>query len=127
MSSPSCAMIKRTMGKKFLRDSSTFKQLAVGFGSCLASDRITVDGELVGLMYRETPDNALDSGWRFLVGDESEEYTAEPGNFGLFDVNTIANYDPAITAQLEAPVGTAFVRVGNGFKVDDQFSFPEEA
>ena len=33
---------------------------------------------------------------RFLAGDESEEYLQNPQNLGLFDVNTIANYDSEI-------------------------------
>jgi hypothetical protein len=114
------------MEKRYFRDSSTFKALAVGFGSCLASDWITVHGKSVGLMYREAPSGDADSGWRFLAGDESEEYMADSQHFGLFDVNTIANYDPAITAHLDAPLGTALVRTGNSFTVDGEFQFPVE-
>lgn len=65
---------------------------------------------LVGLMYREEPQNDLDSGWRFLAGDESHDYANKPPNLGLFDVNTIANYDPAIVDKLDAPFGSTFVR-----------------
>jgi hypothetical protein len=61
-------------------------------------------------MYRENGDTNLDSGWRFFAGDESEEYTADPANFGLYDVNTIANYDPTIVQFLDAPVGSVFRR-----------------
>jgi hypothetical protein len=56
-------------------------------------------------MYRETADNDLDSGWRFLAGDESDEYVADPRNVELFDVNTVANYEPAIVPLLSATVG----------------------
>jgi hypothetical protein len=105
------------MSKKYFRDSSTFKPIATGFGSCFASDRITVQGAEVGYMYRETPDNDFDSGWRFFAGDESDEYVENPQNFGIFDVNTIANYDPAITACLEASFGTKFCRNGNSFHI----------
>jgi hypothetical protein len=102
-----------TVSKTYYRDPSTFNNVAVGFGSCIASDRITVHGTLVGLMYREQPDNDLDSGWRFLAGDESDEYANTPQNLGLFDVNTIANYDPAIIDNLNAPFGSTFVRKGD--------------
>ena len=54
-----------TMTKTYCWDSSTFENVVVGFGSCIASDRITVDGALVGLMYREVPQNDLNSGWRY--------------------------------------------------------------
>ncbi len=86
------------------------QNLAGGRGGCIASDRITVDGEPVGYMYREAPHNDLDSGWRFLAGDESEAFMADSGNHGVYDVNTIANYDPSIIPFLDAPQGSAFVR-----------------
>ena len=40
---------------------------------CIATDRIMVDGEKVGYMYRENPDFVGDSGWRFTAGDEDDE------------------------------------------------------
>jgi hypothetical protein len=61
-------------------------------------------------MYRERGDNDFDSGWRFLAGDESDEYLSIPANFELYDVNTIANYDPEIIPYLNAPVGYANLR-----------------
>jgi len=114
------------MAQKYFRDGSTFKNIAVGFGSCIVSDRITVDGALVGFMYREAPDDKYDSGWRFLAGDESDEYANTPRNLGLYDVNTIANYDPAITEHLDAPVGTACVREGGILVVDPTRVIPLE-
>lgn len=86
------------------------RPLAEGFGACFATDRITVDGEKVGFMYREDPDNDVDSGWRFVAGDESDEYMDNPENLGVYDVNTLANYDPSILDHLKSPVGSAFAR-----------------
>lgn len=34
---------------------------------CLATDQITVEGMKVGYMYRESPLNEFDSGWRFFL------------------------------------------------------------
>jgi hypothetical protein len=36
--------------------------------------------------------------WRVALfsGDESQAYTDDPGKWALYDVNTIANYDPTI-------------------------------
>lgn len=96
--------------KTFRICADDIKPLATGFGSCLASDRITVDGMKVGYMYREAPDDRIDSGWRFFAGDESEQYSADHNNFAIYDVNTIANYDAAITALLENPFPCAFER-----------------
>jgi hypothetical protein len=67
-------------------------------------------------MYRESPRDLIDSGWHFFSGEESQEYAAEPGNFAIYDVNTIANYDPSIIAYLDAPIGSAFGR-GEGGKL----------
>jgi len=96
--------------KDFILTAQEMKPLATGRGSCLASDRITVDGRPVGFMYREKGDSEFDSGWRFLAGDESDDYTSDPAHFELYDVNTIANYDPTIITHLDAPIGFAYAR-----------------
>jgi hypothetical protein len=83
-------------------------------GGCIASDRITVDGEPVGFMYRDQPANELDSGWRMMAGDESEDYMDEPSNHEVYDLNTIANYDPDIVPLLDAPIGAEFERSEEG-------------
>ena len=111
------------MTKRFALAASEIKPLAEGRGSCIASDRITVAGQGVGFMYREVPANDLDSGWRFLSGEESQEFADDPANFALYDVNTIANYDPGIIAHLDAPAFSAFARdadtgTGNFVAVD---------
>ena len=79
-------------------------------------------------MYREEPAHSqiADSGWRFFAGDESEEYTADPSNLEIYDINTIANYDPEITACLDAPFGSAFARDGGGALVRVPFEPPED-
>lgn len=100
--------------KQYHLAAELIKPVAVGFGACYATDRIVVDGKLVGYCYREEPDNSVDSGWRFFAGDESQDYLNNPSNLALYDINTIANYDPAITALLEAPTGTAFERDETG-------------
>jgi hypothetical protein len=61
-------------------------------------------------MYRQTPATTQDSGWRFMSGFESDEYMSDPTNQGIFNVNTIANYDPEIIPLLDSPVGSAFER-----------------
>ena len=96
--------------KKFHLAASEIRPVATGYGSCFATDMITVDGRRVAFMYREAPDNDVDSGWRFMSGFESEDYMDDPANHGVYDVNTIANYDPEIVQFLDAPVGSAFER-----------------
>jgi hypothetical protein len=98
--------------KRFKIAGVDIKQLVAGYGGCFATDMITVEGRKVGYMYREPPDFAEDSGWRFFSGKESEEYLEDVGHTGVYDVNTIANYDSAIIPLLDAPVGSAFERRG---------------
>jgi hypothetical protein len=87
------------------------KPLVNNLDSCLCTDRITVDGQPIGFMYREIPDDGEDSGWRFLSGTETQAYIDDPTNSGLYEVNTIANYDTAIIPYLDAPFGAEFERV----------------
>ena len=98
------------MTKNFAIKGADIKPLATRRGYCYASDRITVDGEPVGFMYREDRDHGGDSGWRFLAGDESEDYASDAANFAIYDVNTIANYDRDIIPLLDAPIGSAYSR-----------------
>jgi len=98
------------MTKTYYLTSSEIRELVPGRGSCIASDRILIDGARVGYLYREPPDNEIDSGWRFFSGDESQEYTDNASNFALYDVNTVANYDPQIIPLLDAPYGSAYER-----------------
>jgi hypothetical protein len=100
--------------KHFWLPASAIRPLATGRGSCIASDLITVEGRPVCYMYREVPDKSVDSGWRFFSGDESQEYTDEASNFAMYDVNTIANYDPDIIEFLDSPPGSAFGRERGG-------------
>ncbi len=113
------------MKKTFFLKASEIRPLAQGHGGCIATDRITVQGRKVGFMYRVEPTRAEDSGWCFMAGDESQAYMDDPGNHGIYDVNTIANYDPEIVPLLDAPVGSAFERSGAGL-VPVDYAPPED-
>ena len=103
--------------KKFKLSPEEIAPIATGFGGCMASDRITVDGAKVGYMYRENPVRPQDSGWRFLAGDEDDSYMADLTRHDVYDVNTIANYDPDVLPWLESPPGSGFERtVEGGFR-----------
>jgi hypothetical protein len=108
------------MAKCFKLEPSQIQPLAKGRGSCIASDHITVEGRPVGYMYRENPDNRVDSGWRFFSGTESQDFADNPDNFAMYDVNTIANYDPSIIPFLDEAPGSAWGR-------DDIGGFAREA
>jgi hypothetical protein len=94
--------------KSFRLSADQIKPLAEGRGGCFASDTITVGGRKVAWMYREAPDFDVDSGWRFFSGFEPEN--DEPSKWEVYDVNTIANYDPDIIPLLDATAGSAFER-----------------
>lgn len=89
---------------------------------CFATDRILVDGEKVGYMYREEPadGNDWDSGWRFTAGDENQEYMDDPDHSGIYALNTICNYDEEITELLDSPYGTAYIRIDGRLVLDEQ-------
>jgi hypothetical protein len=97
--------------KQFKLKKDQFERLVYGYGSCIASDQITVDGRSVGFMYREPSSRDIDSGWRFLSGFESEAYMGDTRNHAAYDINTIANYDREIIPLLDSPPGSAFERI----------------
>ena len=102
-------MSERTR-KKFAMLASDIEEIATGYGSCLASDMITVGGLKVGYMYRKRPRDEHDSGWSFFGGQESDAYTSDASNFEIYDVNTIANYDRDVVPLLDTPAPCAFER-----------------
>ncbi|MGF6147454.1 Protein of uncharacterised function (DUF2185) [Kingella potus] len=98
---------------------------------CIATDEIMVKGRKVGYCYRELPDDdskfgGFDSGWRFTAGDESDDYMDNPENSGIYELNSICNYDPDIIPLLNAPYGTAFFRNKNGIFEQEDFQPPTE-
>lgn len=98
------------LGKDYALSAHQIRPVATGHGACFATDEITVKARRIGYAYREAPDDSADSGWRFTAGDESDAYMDDPANHGVYDVNTIANYDPGIIPILNSEIGVAFVR-----------------
>lgn len=96
------------MSKKLHLSPDQLKPLAAGLGTCIATDKIAVQGLPVRFMYREAPVNATDTGWRFLSGLESDAYMENANNQGAYDVNLIANIDPSVIPHLQAEIGAAF-------------------
>lgn len=88
----------------------------------MATDKITVNGELVDYFYREEPDFENDSGWRFLSGTETQEYADNPDNWGIYNLNTIANYDKAVIPYLILPIDSELERIGKteNFKIIEE-------
>jgi hypothetical protein len=68
------------MSKQFRLKASEIRPLVEGYGACLASDHITVDGKCVGFMYREAGDGSHDGGWRFFPGMSRKPIRMTLGN-----------------------------------------------
>ena len=118
----------RGMPAKALRIADhDLRSIVTAKGACLASDRIVVDGCQVGYCYREKPESEDDSGWRFFAGDEKLAYLDDADNLGLYEVNTIANYDEGIVGVLDYPVGSAFKRSESGAFEPAPFAAPSSA
>ena len=103
--------------KNYFRDliSSPEPALENPDSGCVVSDRISVDGYEVGVMYRDFPiPDTTDSGWVFLAGDEDADYMNTPGNTSVFPLRTICSYDPAVIPFLDADYETAFIRQEDG-------------
>lgn len=81
---------------------------------CFATDRIIVDGAEIRFMYREMPLDNQDSGWRFMAGDEDDEYMNDTSKSGIYHLNTLCNYEPSILKFLDEPYGSMFIRNKNG-------------
>ena len=90
------------------------KPLIKPMGFCIISCKIIDESEPVGYMYRERAGEDEDSGWRFLSGTETEEYTDDEDNYKVVDVNIVANYEPAIIPHLNSKVDSEFERSEDG-------------
>lgn len=99
------------MPKTFALTQEQIRRLIPQMGGAIATDRIVVDGAKVGYMYREAANRPEDSGWRFFAGDESQDYIDDVSHSGIYEVNTVANYDPDIIPYLNTPAPCAFEKV----------------
>jgi hypothetical protein len=104
------------MAKKFYLQGSEIKGglLPIRIGGCIATDMITVHGKKVGRMWRDKPHRPESSGWSFCAGTEDQAYFDNVKNLDVYDVNTIANYDPEIIPFLYSAIGSEFERDATG-------------
>jgi len=97
-------------------------------GYIIVSNLIAQEKQKVGFLYRESPDNKLDSGWRVFSGQEDEGYIDNPDNFGIYSTEKILEIDPTIKDILSSPYQTAFERMSpdQPFEQVYDFDFAEE-
>ncbi len=77
---------------------------------CFVTKRILEDGELVGYLYREEPDEERDSGWRLTANDQSDEYMSKSENVAYVSLGAVLSRDDSFRELLDAPSGSAFMR-----------------
>ena len=88
---------------------------------CYVSKKIIDEGWKVGYMSRDEAVNEYDSGWAFMVGNESVEYTEDSNNILLMSIHEITQIDRDVWKYITHPVGTGLVRVSSDeFEVDEE-------
>lgn len=80
----------------------------VNIGYVIASRLVAINHNKVKWMYRESPEDLYDSGWRVFSGEEDEDLINDPNNFEIYDVQTILNIDDSIKEIILSPIGSEF-------------------
>ena len=91
--------------------------------TAFVTKRFVEENSKIGFAYREKPDNETDSGWRFLVGNESQEYIDNPDNLLLYSIEDIIKLDDDIRSILNSEINTAFEKVDTEFKQITDYNF----
>lgn len=66
------------------------------------------DNNHIGYCYREYSDIKIDSGWRFLYGDEDEDYLENPDNSLTKNLSEVLEWKPALKEIFEARRNSEF-------------------
>lgn len=67
-----------------------------------------IDNNHVGYCYREYSDIKIDSGWRFLFGDEDEDYLDNPDNTETQDLSDVLKWKPQLSEVVSFKHGSEF-------------------
>lgn len=82
---------------------------------CLITKK-ALEEERIGYMYRQAPEEDFsDCGWRFLTGDETEDYVKEPDHILIRTFSEICNIAPSVRAYFYAGYGMQYVRTKEGW------------
>ena len=65
-------------------------------------------------IYRESPSDKNDNGWRAIGDTDTQEYMDDPQNSIVVDFNTLVEIEPAVLKIYELPVGTDLELVYDG-------------
>ena len=90
------------------------------YDRCFATNKILYEKAPINYIYREEPmkkdeeRDYVDTGWRILSGDESDEYMNDSDNISLVSLGAILSRDDSFIDLLESDIGTSFERNENG-------------
>lgn len=90
------------------------------YDRCFVTKKILQENAPVNYIYREEPmeddqdRDYVDTGWRILSGDESQEYMDNPENISLVSLGAVLSKDDSFIDLLESEIGTSFERNKDG-------------
>ncbi|MEN9919093.1 MAG: hypothetical protein RL662_1529 [Bacteroidota bacterium] len=67
-----------------------------------------IEMDAIGYCYRENSDIKIDSGWRFMYGDEDEDYLDNPDNTETQDLAKVLDWKPELKEIVSFRPGTEF-------------------
>ena len=67
-----------------------------------------LEADYIGYCYRDYPETNIDSGWRFLYGDEDQDYLDNPTNSEAVYPDDMLSINPALEVVLSAPINSEF-------------------
>lgn len=70
--------------------------------------KMALEADHIGYCYREKPETNIDSGWRFLYGDEDDDYLDDHSVSVSVYPEEMLSINPALDRILSAPIGTEF-------------------
>ena len=76
---------------------------------CIVSKMVAANRK-VDFCYREEPETADDSGWRFFSGEEDQQYSDSQENFVLCGLEAVVEVSPELNDLVELPWPIAFER-----------------
>lgn len=67
-----------------------------------------IENNHIGYCYRENSEIKIDSGWRFMYGDEDEDYLDNPNNTETKDLKEVVAWKPELNDIVSAKPGKEF-------------------
>ncbi|RYE18916.1 MAG: DUF2185 domain-containing protein, partial [Sphingobacteriaceae bacterium] len=92
------------------------------FNRCYVSNQIMQEGNKVGRLYREEPENEKETGWTLLSDHESQEYVDDPDNLQYIAIGKVLNIDDSFIHLLDMPAGSDYARdniTGTFYLIDE--------